>query len=148
MKKIQMAYVAHKIWSKWMKHFIPLFEGGGVTKDDFIRWKRLMNTPFHKLTEKEQESDYKVGEEVFAGIGFSGEPPCVEDDDLRIYVAEQIPGMWRYYRHGVFIQHKPSGRMVFCDEHKSQHKNRAAALDKLLSELAGEPDGNAKDQLS
>lgn len=41
-----------------------------------------------------------------------------------------------YGKHGVAITHKPTGVVICCDSERSQHKNRAKALEYLEKAFA------------
>lgn len=53
------AKIAHDVWAHWMRYFFTL----KPTPEDIERWKRQAETPFEKLSEKEQKSDYEVADE-------------------------------------------------------------------------------------
>lgn len=70
------AKAAHDIWAHWMKYFFTQtfsevkdecagkgsFKTGNLVigREQAERWKKLMNTEFEDLTEKEQKSDYEI----------------------------------------------------------------------------------------
>jgi len=65
------AKAAHDIWAHWMKYMFTLcpeltdYKGDKngnfvILKPQADRWKRLMNTPFEDLTDKEKASDFEV----------------------------------------------------------------------------------------
>ena len=63
------AKAAHDIWAHWMKYIFSVCENtegkidAQIPKELVVRWKRLMNTPFEELTNKEQNSDFEIARE-------------------------------------------------------------------------------------
>ena len=57
----ELADLQHEIWSHWMKYLFSKSDTDSgcetIEEDDARRWKRQMNTPYSKLSEKEKESD-------------------------------------------------------------------------------------------
>jgi hypothetical protein len=52
--KEKLAELAHSQWSGWMKWMLPR-----MTDENIKRWKRQMDTPYNKLSEREKDSDRK-----------------------------------------------------------------------------------------
>lgn len=60
---------------------------------------------------------------------------CAEDLDTTPYTTGvNVPWISHNYS-GIRIRHKPTGIVVQCDEHRSQHKNRAMCLLELSAKL-------------
>ena len=53
MKNLEkLADLEHKQWAHWTKYMLE-----NMTKENIVRWKKQINTPYFKLSEKEKESD-------------------------------------------------------------------------------------------
>lgn len=48
----KLAALEHDQWAHWTKYFLENF-----TQENIERWKKQIETPFEKLTEKEKNSD-------------------------------------------------------------------------------------------
>jgi hypothetical protein len=76
----KLAALAHEQWSGWMRYLFERShraeEGGEVAPGgsvvipsaSVVRWRRLMDTPYGKLTEQEKESDRAEADRVLAEI--------------------------------------------------------------------------------
>ena len=61
---IRLADMAHEVWAHWMEYLFSVSvknEDGSVTipADKVERWKRQMDTNYHDLPEREQQSDIR-----------------------------------------------------------------------------------------
>ena len=61
---IRLADMAHEVWAHWMRYLFSVCiqnDDGSVTipADKAERWKRQMDTNYHDLPEREQQSDIR-----------------------------------------------------------------------------------------
>lgn len=68
-----LADLAHEQWSGWMRHLFDqsVFNPDGTVTIPAIlvlRWERQMQTPYRKLSDKEQNSDRIEADKVLALI--------------------------------------------------------------------------------
>ena len=48
----QLASLEHDQWTHWTKHMLD-----NLTPENIERWRRQIETPYHKLSEKEKAKD-------------------------------------------------------------------------------------------
>ncbi len=64
-----IAETQHEIWARWMKYLFSVCTDGGdgsaiIPADKVERWKRQIETPYGRLSEKEKESDRRQAQKV------------------------------------------------------------------------------------
>lgn len=60
----RLAAMEHEQWAHWTKYMLSNF-----TPENIIRWQRQIETPYHKLSEEEKESDRVWARKVLASLG-------------------------------------------------------------------------------
>ena len=56
-------------------------------------------------------------------------------DDLTFETIGPHRGPFSHMNKGILITHQPTGFVVACDEHRSQHKNKESCLMAIMAEL-------------
>lgn len=74
MVREEIANLAHEQWSGWIRYLFDKSvwgDDGTVTipADLVLRWERQMQTPYTKLSPKEQDSARAVADKILALIG-------------------------------------------------------------------------------
>ena len=56
-----LAALEHEQWSHWTKYMLA-----NMTKENIAKWKKQIDTPYEKLTEKEKDSDREWADKVWS----------------------------------------------------------------------------------
>ena len=67
-----LADLEHKQWAHWTKYMLD-----NLTEENIKRWRRQIDTPFEKLTEKEKQSDYEWADKVVGILHEFSIPPYI-----------------------------------------------------------------------
>lgn len=57
----KLAALEHEQWAHWTKYMLA-----NLTPENIERWKRQVDTPYDKLSEKEKDSDREYADKVLA----------------------------------------------------------------------------------
>jgi hypothetical protein len=70
-----LADVSHEIWAHWMRYLFSRCEdddlGMVISRDDYLHWKRQIDTPYSELTEREKDSDREQADKILAVLNGS-----------------------------------------------------------------------------
>jgi hypothetical protein len=69
----KLASLQHEIWAHWMRYLFSVCrmnpDGSCTIPSELVqRWKRQMETPYDRLTEREKESDREQVEKIISGM--------------------------------------------------------------------------------